>query len=84
MWALIFVYLFMKVVLLGVGIGIGWALHWMVPQVDLGMGILIGLLATIASIHFYTRLNAMVPYVVEDDEEEADEDEKDYPPIAIV
>jgi NhaP-type Na+/H+ or K+/H+ antiporter len=36
------VYLLIKAVLLAIGVGIGFLLHWMLPAVDLGIGILIG------------------------------------------
>jgi hypothetical protein len=49
-------YLILKLFLLGVGIGIGFLLHWIVPAIDLGMAALIGLVATGLSIHFFARL----------------------------
>ena len=53
---LFIVYLLIKAVLFGIGIGIGFLLHWMLPTVDLGLGILIGVVATGISFHFFTQL----------------------------
>ena len=50
------IYLLVKVVLIAVGIAIGFLLHWLVPSIDLGMGALIGVVATGFSIYFYGRL----------------------------
>jgi hypothetical protein len=72
------IYLIIKIFLLGLGIGIGFLLHWLLPAVDLGMGILIGVAATAASLHFHTRaLNALNEYEVDEDENDS-EKEKIY------
>ncbi len=42
----ILVYLVLKLVLLALGIGVGWLLHWLIPAIDLGLGVLIGVVAT--------------------------------------
>ena len=55
---LIIVYLFIKVVLFAIGVGIGFLLHWMLPTVDLGIGILIGVVATGIAVHFFKQLIA--------------------------
>jgi divalent metal cation (Fe/Co/Zn/Cd) transporter len=55
---LFIIYLLIKAVLLGIGIGIGFLLHWMLPVVDLGIGILIGVVATGIAVHFFTQLMA--------------------------
>jgi hypothetical protein len=34
-------------------------LHWLVPEVEVGMGILIGVVATGMSLHFVARIMAM-------------------------
>ncbi len=44
------IYLVIKAVLLGVGLGIGALLHWIIPSIDLGIGTLIGVMVTIAAI----------------------------------
>jgi hypothetical protein len=37
-------------------IGMGFLLHWILPAVDLGISILIGVVVTGLSIHFFIRL----------------------------
>jgi divalent metal cation (Fe/Co/Zn/Cd) transporter len=70
---LFIVYLLIKILFLGVGIGIGFLLHWMLPAVDLGMGILIGVVATGVAVHFFIRLWASL---IEFHEEEIKEIEQ--------
>jgi F0F1-type ATP synthase assembly protein I len=53
---LLAIYLLINLGLIGLGVGIGFLLHRMLPSVDLGMGILIGVVATGFSIHYYARL----------------------------
>ena len=53
------IYLILKLFLLGVGIGVGFLLHWIVPAIDVGMAALIGLVATGLSIHFFARLTGL-------------------------
>ena len=50
------IYLLIKLFLIGVGMAIGFLLHWLVPTIDVGVGILIGIIATGMAIHFYARL----------------------------
>jgi hypothetical protein len=38
------------------GIGMGFLLHWILPAVDLGISILVGVVVTGLSIHFFIRL----------------------------
>ena len=40
------VYVIVGAILLAIGTGIGFFLHWLIPAVDLGIGILIGVLTT--------------------------------------
>ena len=51
-------YLVICVLLLAPGVGIGFLLHWVLPEVDLGIGILIGVVATGFSTHFFVRATA--------------------------
>lgn len=53
------VYMVIKLVLLGVGIGLGFVLHWLIPAIDVGMGVLIGVIATGVSIFFFGRLSTL-------------------------
>lgn len=63
MWWVIFFYLAINLFLLGLGIGIGFLLHWILPAVDLGIGILIGVVTTIASINLYLRFNRITEQI---------------------
>lgn len=40
------------------GIGIGFLLRWVLPSVDLGAGILIGVVSIGLSIHYFSRILA--------------------------
>jgi hypothetical protein len=53
---LLFVYVLVNLGLIALGVGIGFLLHWMLPSVDLGTGILIAVVATGFSIHYFIRL----------------------------
>ena len=53
---LLFLYLLINVLLIAIGIGIGFLLHWIVPAVEIGMSILIGVVASAISLHFWVRL----------------------------
>ncbi|MFQ5632444.1 MAG: hypothetical protein ACE5I1_27050 [bacterium] len=64
--AAILMYLVIKIVLLILAIGFGFLIHLIFPQVDLGMAILIGLIATWATINLYLRA---LTAIEEDDDE---------------
>ncbi len=55
--SLLFFYLLFNVLLIALGIGIGFLLHWILPAVEIGMSILIGVVASGISLHFAVRLN---------------------------
>lgn len=63
MWWLLVMYLGFNLFLLGVGIGIGFLLRWILPAVDLGVGILIGVVATVASVNFFLRINKITDQI---------------------
>jgi len=65
-WMLV-IYLVVNLLLLGLGLGIGFLLHWLLPAVDLGVGILIGVVATVASVSFVLRINGITEQI-EDEE----------------
>ncbi len=50
------IYLLIKAVLLGVGLGIGALLHWIIPSIDLGIGTLIGVIVTTAAIFTINKI----------------------------
>jgi hypothetical protein len=53
---LLLVYVLINMGLIVVGVVIGSLLHRMLPSVDLGTGILIAVVSTGFSIHYFTRL----------------------------
>src|SRR3954470_3264629 len=46
---------------LGLGLGLGFLLHWIIAAVDLGVAILIGVVVTGLSLHFFIRLMLQPP-----------------------
>lgn len=61
LWMLI-IYCVANLFLLGVGVGIGFLLRWILA-VDLGVGILIGVVTTIASVNFLLRINRITEQI---------------------
>jgi len=55
------IYQVILVILLGVGVGVGFVLHWLIPGVDMGLAILIGVITSGMAIHFYGRLTGLFP-----------------------
>jgi hypothetical protein len=53
---LLLLFVIIAFILLVFGIGLGFLLHWIVPRVDVGMAILIGLVTTVSTLHFAIRL----------------------------
>ncbi len=64
--AMFFFYLLINALLIALGIGIGFLLHWILPAVEIGMSILIGVVASGISLHFGIRLNSFLGEYVED------------------
>jgi len=56
-------YFVINLFLLGLGIGIGFLLHWILPAVDLGVSILTGVVTTIASVNLFLRLNSITEQI---------------------
>ncbi len=54
--ALLLAYILISSGLIALGVGVGSLLHWMLPAVDLGTGILIAVVVTGLSIHYILRL----------------------------
>jgi len=70
-WLLLaLLYLLIKLLLLAVGVGIGFLLRWLWPEVDLGIAMLIGVVATIGAVHFFGRLIMALPVAEELETEE--------------
>jgi hypothetical protein len=66
-------YLIIQLLLVGVGAAVGLLLHWVAPAVDLGSAVLIGVVSTGFSVHFFGKLisalDVDVPGEEGDDEE---------------
>ena len=65
--SLLFFYLLFNVLLIALGIGIGFLLHWILPAVEIGMSILIGVVASGISLHFGIQLNSFLGDYVEEE-----------------
>jgi len=79
--SLIAFYLLINVLLLAAGVGIGYLLRWLLPAVDWGAGILIGVVTTAISAYVFGRvLTARVtepePEDETDEEPEAEDDSR--------
>ena len=68
MLTIIVFYLIVLVFIVGLGAGIGFLLNWMMPTVELGIGILIGVVATGFCLDLVGRLLNSYDSFVEDDE----------------
>jgi hypothetical protein len=64
-------YLIIKIILLCISIGIGFLLHWIMPSIDLGIGILIGVISTGISAYTFVKITeATESYLNEEEEAE--------------
>ncbi len=61
-------FLLIDAVLIGLGIGVAYLLRWFLPFIDLGMGVLIGVLSTGISMHFLAHILKTAEEAVEDGE----------------
>ncbi|MFL5800309.1 MAG: hypothetical protein ACJ8CR_00915 [Roseiflexaceae bacterium] len=78
---LLVIYGVIKLLLLALGFGIGLLLHWLVPSIDLGIGVLIGVVATGFSVQFFGRITSLpLPDFGQDIEQEPELE----PPPTIV
>ena len=53
---ILIVYLVLQTILLAVGVGVGLALHWCISGLTIDMGVLVGVLSTIASAYFLAKM----------------------------
>ena len=53
---LLIFYLLINVLMIALGIGIGFVLHWILPAVEIGVSILIGVVASGISLYFAIRI----------------------------
>ena len=70
-------------VVLGLGLGLGWILHWVLPQIDLGLSLVIGMIAGVASLNFAARLVTSFNKAQEETELEEYLRDPDEPPAVI-
>ena len=63
------IYAVIKLVVIGIGLGIGFLLRWLVPAIDLGIGALIGVVATGITLYIFVRVLALP---LPNDEDEID------------
>jgi hypothetical protein len=59
---LLITYLVVNLGVVASGVGIGLLLRWALPSVDLGTGILIGVVTTGLSIHYFRRLLSLAEF----------------------
>jgi divalent metal cation (Fe/Co/Zn/Cd) transporter len=64
--------------LLAVAIGIGFLLHWILPAIDIGIAVLIGVVVCGISINFLSNLMTSLPGENPDDEDGDKVSEKIY------
>ena len=75
---LLVVFILINLGLIAVGVGIGSLLHWMVPSIDRGTSILICVVATGFSIHYFIRLLRFSEFL-----EMPRYEDDDLPPIRV-
>ncbi len=76
---LLVVFILINLGLITVGVGIGSLLHWMMPSIERGTNILISVVATGFSIHYFTGLLWFSEYL----ELPRDEYEDELPPVRV-
>lgn len=76
---LLLVYLVIHLGLIAIGVGFGFLLHGLMPSVDLGMGILTGVVSAGFSIHYFFRLLGFFGFL----ELPLDPDDDEFPPIRV-
>jgi hypothetical protein len=64
------IYAVIKLIVIGVGLGIGFLLRWLIPAIDLGIGTLIGVVATGIAMFIFVRILALP--LLDDDADEID------------
>jgi hypothetical protein len=76
---LLLVFILINLGLIALGVGLGFLLHRLLPSVDLGMGILIAVVATGFSIHYFIRLLWFAEFL----ESPRYEDDYGLPPVQL-
>jgi hypothetical protein len=65
---IVVLYLVILIVMVCLGIGIGFLLYWILPGVELGIGVLVGVVATGFCVDFVARILRSYSSFAEDDE----------------
>jgi hypothetical protein len=73
-------YVLIKLFIVALGVGFGFLLRWLLPAIELGTAVLIGVIATGLSIHFLGRLIAFAETANTDDLEF----DPDKPPRVVI
>ena len=76
---LLALYILVNLGVLASGVGIGLVFRWMLPSVGLGTGILIGVVSTGLSVHYFLRIMSFIEYF----DLTRDEDDDFLPPIQV-
>jgi len=50
------VFALIELFIIGVGLGIGFLLSWLMPSIELGAGTIVGVVATSVSMYVFTRI----------------------------
>lgn len=76
---LLITYLVVNLGVIAASVAIGFLLRWLLPSVDLGTGILIGIVSIGLSIHYFFRLLSFAEF-----HDFAEEDDDDFvPPVRV-
>jgi hypothetical protein len=77
---LTFLYVVVQTLLLAVAVAIGFLLKWLIPDLSIGIGILVGMLSTVASAYLFVQLLRLSHQMPQgewnlDDQDEEEEDD---------
>lgn len=82
-----------QAVLLVLGVGIGFVLHWIIPDLDIGTAILVGEISAVAGAHLIIKFMQLAPWLHPfsadmgsssgDEEEEDDEDDDEFEDLEV-
>lgn len=56
LWLFVFIFLFILILVMALGLGMGFFLHWIFPALDLGAGVVAGMLAQVFSLYLAAKL----------------------------
>lgn len=81
---IIVLYFVLQLLLLTVAAAIGFSLHWCLPEVNIGTGILVGLLSSIATAYFLVQV-MRIGFMKElsRDMDDWDEEDEEPPELSI-